>query len=85
MILSNLSEFRANIDTFLDKVENDNDILLLKRETGKGVVIISLEEYDSLIETAHLLRSPKNRERLREALDQIKSGDVVPMSDPEDQ
>lgn len=85
MILANITKFKANLDSLLDKIENANDILLLKWKTGKGVVMMSLEEYNSLMETMHLLKSPKNRSRLLAALDQITSGDVVPINDRKNQ
>jgi antitoxin YefM len=49
----------------------------LKRETGKGSVLISSEEYNSIMETLHLLKSRKTTDRILESLTQIESGDVV--------
>lgn len=68
MILTTYKEFKADLKNHLDKVENDCDTLFLKRKKGKGVVIMSLEEYNSLMETAHLLKAKKNRKRLKKAL-----------------
>lgn len=77
MILANFSEFRSNLKDYLDRVEKDNETLFLKRASGAGSVVMSLEEYNSIMETLHLLKSRKNAERLFESMSQIESGDVV--------
>lgn len=77
MIATNFSEFRLGLKGFLDKVENNNETLIIKRKSGTGSVIISLEEYNSLIETMHLLSSKKNADRLFESIQQMKSGQTV--------
>ncbi len=77
MIATNFSEFRLGLKGFLDKVENDNETLIIKRKSGVGSVLISLEEYNSLIETMHLLSSKKNADRLFESIQQMKSGQIV--------
>ena len=77
MIAANFSEFRSELKKFLDSVEDDNETLIIKRKTGKGTVMISLEEYNSLMETMHLLSSKKNADRLYESIQQMKSGKTV--------
>jgi antitoxin YefM len=77
MIAANYTEFRTGLKKFLDRVEENNETLIIKRGVGKGAVMISLDEYNSIMETAHLLSSKKNAERLRESIKQIKSGKVV--------
>lgn len=77
MIAANYSEFRADLKKYLDRVEDNNETLIIKRKTGKGTVIISLEEYNSLMETMHLLSSKRNADRLYESLQQVKSGNIV--------
>ena len=77
MIAANYTEFRTKLKEYLDEIENNNEMLVLKRGTGKGTVMISLDEYNSLIETAHLLSSQKNAERLRESIEQMQTGRVV--------
>jgi len=74
MIAANYTEFRTSLKGFLDSVENDKETLIIKRKTGKGAVIISLEEYNSIMETLHLLSSQKNAKRLFESIEQMKSG-----------
>ncbi len=74
MIAANFTEFRTSLKGFLDSVENDKEILIIKRKTGKGAVMISLDEYNSIMETLHLLSSQKNATRLYESIEQMKSG-----------
>ena len=77
MIAANYSEFRNDLKKYLDEVENNNDTLLIKRTTGKGTIMISLEEYNSMMETMHLLSTEANRDHLRKSLDQVKKGKTV--------
>jgi antitoxin YefM len=77
MIVTNFSEFRVGLKGFLDSVENDNETLIIKRKSGKGAVLISLDEYNSIVETMHLLSSKKNADRLYESIQQMKSGRTV--------
>lgn len=62
---------------FLDSVEDNNETLIIKRKSGKGAVMISLEEYNSIMETLHLLSSKKNADRLYESIRQMKSGKTI--------
>lgn len=77
MIAANYSEFRTDLKKYLDKVEDNNETLIIKRKTGKGAVMISLDEYNSIMETMHLLSSKKNADRLYESIQQLKSGKTV--------
>ncbi|GAB1442441.1 type II toxin-antitoxin system prevent-host-death family antitoxin [Ignavibacteriales bacterium] len=77
MITTKFTDFSTNPEKYFNRVENDNEILFLKRETGKGTVLISSDEYNSIMETLHLLRSRKTTDRILESLAQIESGDVV--------
>lgn len=74
MIASNYTEFRNNMKELLDQVEENQETLILKRGSGKGAVIISLEEYNSIMETMHLLSSQSNAKRLFESIDQLNKG-----------
>lgn len=74
MIAANYTEFRTNLKKYLDDVEQNNETLILKRGSGKGTVILSIEEYNSIMETMHLLSSKKNADRLYESVKQIKAG-----------
>jgi len=80
MIAANFSEFRTNLKNYLDNVEDNNEILIVKRKTGKGTVMISLDEYNSIMETVHLLSSKANTDRLYESIRQMKNGEKETMS-----
>jgi len=77
MIAANYTEFRTGLKKFLDDVENNNETLIIKRGTGKGTVLLSLEEYNSIIETMHLLSTKSNADRLYESINQMKAGKIV--------
>ena len=75
MIAANYSEFRTNLKKYLDFVEDNNETLIVKRKAGKGTVMISMDEYNSIMETVHLLNSKANADRLYESIQQMKKGD----------
>ena len=77
MIAANYSELRTDLKKFLDDVEDNNETLIIKRSNGKGAVIISLAEYNSMMETLHLLSSQKNADRLFKSIKQMKEGKTV--------
>ena len=77
MIAANYTEFRTGLKNYLDNVEFNNETLIIKRGSGKGAVLLSLDEYNSIMETLHLLSSKKNAKRLFESIDQIKTGKKV--------
>ena len=74
MITANYSEFRTGLKKYLDNVEFNNETLIIKRGSGNGTVLISLDEYNSIMETLHLLSSKKNSKRLFESIEQMKTG-----------
>lgn len=74
MIAANYTEFRTGLKNFLDNVEFNNETLIIKRGSGKGTVLISLDEYNSIMETLHLLSSKENAKRLFESIEQMKTG-----------
>lgn len=77
MKAANYSEFRKDLKEYLDSVEENNETLIIKRSAGRGAVLISLDEYNSIMETLHLLSSRKNAERLFESIEQMGSGRIV--------
>ena len=77
MIAANYTEFRTNLKKFLDIVENDNEILIIKRGSGKGTVMMSLSEYNSIVETLYLLGNKSNADWLRESIRQMNTGDFL--------
>jgi antitoxin YefM len=62
------SNVRENLASYMDRAVDEREIIRVKRRGRGDVAIISADELDGLLETAHLLRSPKNAERLFEAL-----------------
>jgi len=76
-MVANFTEFRTGLKKFLDNVENNNETLIIKRGIGKGAVMMSLDEYNSIMETLHLLNSKANADRLYESIKQMKEGEVV--------
>lgn len=77
MRAANYTEFRTKLKMYLDDVEENNEILIIKRGAGNGAVLISLDEYNSIMETVHLLSSRANADRLHESIQQIKAGKGV--------
>lgn len=77
MLAANYSEFRVDLKKYLDAVEENNETLVIKRSKGKGTVLLSLEEYNSIMETVHLLKSRKNAERLYESIAQMNRKEIV--------
>jgi len=69
---------RENLASTMDKVCNDHDPVIITRNRNQAVVMMSLEDYSSLEETAYLMRSPANARRLAESIEQIEKGKVVP-------
>ncbi len=65
---------RQNLARTMDKVCEDRSPIIVTRKSSNSVVIMSLEDYESLEETAYLLRSPKNTKRLLESIAQLENG-----------
>ncbi|HLV42817.1 MAG TPA: type II toxin-antitoxin system Phd/YefM family antitoxin [Brumimicrobium sp.] len=73
MRVVNYTELRVNLKKWMDMVTDDVQELIIKRKDNKDLVLISLEEYNSLKETAYLL-SGRNRDVLMESVLEAKSG-----------
>ena len=71
------SELRAKLKAHMDKVCADRAPLLVTRQGGESVVMMSLAEYEGLEETLHLLADPANAEHLRKSLAQVEAGEFV--------
>lgn len=69
MLQTTYSNARANFAGLCDEVTENREIVIIRRRKGGNVAMIDAEELESLVETAHLLRSPANAERLLAALD----------------
>ncbi|MFN6086106.1 MAG: type II toxin-antitoxin system Phd/YefM family antitoxin [Fluviicola sp.] len=73
MLTTTISDFRKDIKSYLDKVSKNFETLIINRGKDSGVVIISLEEYNSLCATQHEMSSKKNEERLDAAIAKLKA------------
>jgi len=69
------SESRAKYAETLNSVVDDREEVVITRAGHEPVVIVSLEDYESLKETAYLLRSPSNARRLLSSIESLESGD----------
>ncbi len=74
------SQARANLARILDDVTQNRDVVIIRRRNGEDAALIAASELTSLMETAYLLRSPANAERLLTALGDALKGDGRPMS-----
>ncbi|WP_435929442.1 YoeB-YefM toxin-antitoxin system antitoxin YefM [Dryocola sp. BD613] len=68
------SEARQNLSATMMKTVEDHAPILITRQNGESCVLMSLEEYNSLEETAYLLRSPANAKRLMSSIENLKAG-----------
>ena len=68
------TDLRAKLASHLDRVTDDHEVLLVRRRGARDVAIVPADELSSLMETAHLLRSPKNAQRLLRALKRAVEG-----------
>ncbi len=75
MLTTTLSDFRKDIKRYLDSVTKNFETLIINRGKDSGVVIMSLEEYNSLTATHHELSSKTNEKRLDTAISRLKKGD----------
>ena len=68
------SAARANLASTMDRVCNDHDALIITRNGDQSVVMLSLEDFQAMEETAYLLRNPANVKRLMSAVAQLSAG-----------
>jgi antitoxin YefM len=69
---------RKNLASLLDRVTNDHEVVIIQRRGSEDVAIIAADELASLTETAYLLRSPQNAERLLSALGRALKNEGTP-------
>lgn len=77
MRIVSFTEARNNLKAVLDSVVNDADTAVITRRDSEDAVVMSLDYYNSLMETVHLLRSPANAEHLNRSIEQFKAGKVT--------
>ncbi|WP_062062483.1 type II toxin-antitoxin system Phd/YefM family antitoxin [Cellvibrio sp. OA-2007] len=74
MNVTTFSEARNNLKSVLDKVANDADCTIITRRDAGDAVVMSLDYYNSLMETVYLLRSPENAAHLARSIEQYRAG-----------
>jgi antitoxin YefM len=74
MQVVNYSEFRNNLAENLNMVNDNSEIVIVSRSKGKNVVVMSLDEYNSINETLHLISNERNQKRLDESIAEMRSG-----------
>ncbi|MBL4774859.1 MAG: type II toxin-antitoxin system prevent-host-death family antitoxin [Mariprofundus sp.] len=67
-----ISEFRNNLKAVLNQVNEDHEQVLVTRPNGQAVMLVDADDYESLMETVHLLRVPANTTRLLKGVEQYK-------------
>ncbi|WP_425625194.1 type II toxin-antitoxin system Phd/YefM family antitoxin [Aphanothece microscopica] len=77
MQVVSFSEARESFKAVLDRVEADADVTLITRRHAQGAVLMSLDTYNSLMETVHLLRAPANATHLQRSLEQADRGELL--------
>ena len=70
---------RDQLKALMDKVVDDREVVLVRRRQGGDVAMVAAEELEGLLETAHLLRSPRNATRLLKALERASSDSLPPL------
>ena len=73
MITTTISDFRKDIKKYLDNVTLNFETLIINRGKDTGVVVMSIDEYNSLSATQHELSSKKNEMRLDSAIEKLRS------------
>jgi len=74
MLQTTYTNARANFAGLCDEVIDNREIVLIRRRNGGNVAMIAADELQSLVESSHLMRSPKNAERLLSALERALKG-----------
>lgn len=73
------SQAREQLKSLMDRAVEDREVVFVRRRNGGDVALIAADELQSLVETAHLLRSPANADRLLTALARARSRQLPPM------
>jgi len=77
MKVVNFSDARNRLKSVLDQVVNDRDYTVISRRDADDAVVMSLDQFNSLMETVHLLKSPANAAHLAKSIKQYQSGKTV--------
>jgi antitoxin YefM len=76
----NYDQAARDLAKLIDRVADDREIVIIDRPGSDGVALVAADELSGLLETAHLLRSPKNAERLLAALERAKDRTIPPQT-----
>ena len=76
-IQTTYTQARASLASLMDEVTKNREVVIIQRRGHEDVAMITADELAGVLETAHLLRSPKNAKRLLTALDRVKKGSGV--------
>jgi len=76
MRIVSFTDARNGLKSVLDQVVSDADCTVITRRDSEDAVVMSLDHYNSLMETVHLLKSPANAEHLRISIEQYRKGEV---------
>ena len=82
MTTVSFTDFRDNLAHFLDMAQEDADEIVISRNKGRKAILMSLDEFQSLQETAYLLMPKKNRKHLEKSLKEAKSEKTVNVKIP---
>ena len=77
MKTTNFTELRRNLRAYLDSVINDSETVIVSRDGGDAVVMISIEEYNAIKETEYLMQSPATMAAIRKGMNDADRGRVV--------
>jgi len=80
MIIASVSDFRKDIKSYLDRVAKNFETLIINRGKDSGIVVMSLEEYNSLMATNYELSSRTNEQHLDSAVEKLKNGNSFPQN-----
>lgn len=80
MLQTTYTQARANLAGLCDEAAENREIVIIRRRKGGNVALIAADELESLVESVHLLRSPRNAERLLSALERALKNQGEPAS-----
>lgn len=83
MRTADYTDLRTNLKSYIDSVIDDYDTVIINCGNGKGVVMISLDEYNSLKETEYIMSSPETMASIRQGEEDIKNGNYITLNEGE--